>query len=105
MTTVNQTPGVLNISFSRGEVWSKLVDFSEPASIPGYTFACGLHSSVSGLLTQVITVAVIDAPAGQINLSLTATQTAALAAGTYEFRLSWGPVDRRIYQGYCEVLP
>lgn len=105
MSSAPQEPGVLNVSFSRGEVWSKLVDFAEPASLVGYTFTSGLYSVVSGGLVQAITTSVVDASAGQVNLSLTAAQTAALAAGTYEFRLTWGPVSRRIYQGYCEVLP
>ncbi len=103
MTTSPQDPGILNISFQRGEVWSKLVDFSEPASLTGYTFVAGLYSVVTGSLVQAITVDVVDAGAAQINLSLTAAQTAAIPAGTYEFRLTWGPVSRRVYQGYCEV--
>lgn len=103
MTTSPQDPGVLNLSFQRGEVWSKLVDFAEPATLDGYTFASGLYSVVTGSLVQAITVDVVDAATAQINLSLTAAQTAAIPAGTYEFRLTWGPVARRIYQGYCEV--
>lgn len=105
MATAPQEPGVLNVSFSRGEVWSRLVDFAEPASLVGYSFASGLYSVVTGALVQAITTSVVNAAAGQVNLSLTAAQTAALAAGTYEFRLTWGPVERRLYQGFCEVLP
>ena len=105
MSTAPQEPGVLNVSFSRGEVWSKLVDFAEPASLAGYTFDAGLYSVVTGSLVQAITTSVVDAAEGQVNLSLAAAQTAALPAGTYEFRLTWGPVSRRIYQGFCEVLP
>jgi hypothetical protein len=103
MTTSPQDPGVLSISFQLGEVWSKLVDFAEPSSLAGYTFAAGLYSVVTGSLVQAITVDVVDEGAAQINLSLTAAQTAAIPAGTYEFRLTWGPVARRVYQGYCEV--
>jgi hypothetical protein len=103
MPTAPQTPGVLNLSFSRGENWSKLVDFSDPASLVGYTFTAGLYSVVTGTLSQAITCDVVDAATGQINLSLTAVQTASLAPGTYHFRLTWGPTVRRIYEGYCEV--
>ena len=81
MATAPQEPGTLNISFSRGEVWSKLVDFSDPASVAGYTFDAGLYSVVNGSLVQAITTSVADAGAAQVNLSLTAAQTAALAAG------------------------
>ena len=105
MTTAPQEPGRLNVSFTRGAVWSMLVDFDDPASLVGYTFTSGLYSPVTHSLVQPITVTVVDASVGQINLSLTASQTAALAAGTYEFLVEWGPVARRIYQGFCEVLP
>lgn len=105
MPSVDQVPGVLNARFTRGAAWSVLLDFSDPASLAGYTFDSGLYSTVAGTLALPILVTVVDASVGQINLSLTATQTAALAAGTYELRVSWGPVARRIYQGYVEVLP
>ena len=105
MTTASQEPGELNLSFTRGDAWSRLVDFSAPASVAGYTFEAGLYSTITGGLVQAITTSVVDAAAGQVNLALTAVQTAALPAGTYQFRLTWGPVARRIYQGFCEVLP
>ena len=63
------------------------------------------RSTVTGSLVQAVTVSNVNLSIGQINLSLTALQTASLAAGTYEFRVDWGPVARRVYQGYCEVLP
>lgn len=105
MPSVDQVPGTLNARFTRGAAWSVLLDFDNPASLVGYTFEAGLFSTVTGSLSQAITTSAVDAATGQINLSLTATQTAALAAGTYELRVSWGPVARRIYQGYVEVLP
>lgn len=104
MSTAPQEPGVLNLSFVRGEAWAKLVDFSSPANVTGYTFMAGLYSTITGSLVQAITTTIVDASAGQVNLSLTAAQTASLKAGTYEFRLDWGPVARRVYQGVCEVL-
>jgi hypothetical protein len=105
MANAPQTPGVLNVSFTRGADWSLLVDFSDPASLVGYTFTAGLYSTITGALVQAVTVASVNLSVGQINLSLTASQTASLAAGTYEIRVEWGPVARRIYQGFCEVLP
>lgn len=103
MATADQSPGILNVGFTRGAEWSLLLDFDDPASLVGYTFDSGLYSTVTGSLSQAITTTVIDASVGRINLSLTASQTASLAAGTYEIRVAWGPVARRIYQGYCEV--
>ena len=105
MANAPQNPGTLNVSFNRGAEWSLLVDFSDPASLVGYTFTSGLYSTVTGSLVQAVTVGNVNLSVGQINLSLTASQTASLAAGTYEFRVDWGPVARRVYQGYCEVLP
>lgn len=105
MTYAPQEPGVLNVSFSRGEAWGKLIDFTQPSSLEGYTITAGLYSTVSGSLVQAITCDVINAAAAQVNLSLTATQTASLAAGTYDFIVSWEPSARRVYQGFCEVMP
>jgi hypothetical protein len=104
MPIAPQEPGRLNVSFVRGDAWSQLVDFSTPANVTGYTFASGLYATTTGELVQAITTTVVDAAAGQVNLSLTAVQTAAITAGTYEFRLTWGPTARRVYEGYCEVL-
>lgn len=105
MPTAPQEPGRLNVSFVRGDAWGQLVDFSSPANVTGYTFAAGLYSTVTGDLVQAITATVVDAATGQVNLSLTAVQTAAIPAGTYEFRMSWGPTARRVYEGFAEVLP
>lgn len=104
MADALQEPGLLNLSFVRGDSWSRLVDFSDPASITGYTFTAGLYSTVTAALIQSITCTVTDAAEGQLTLSLSAEQTSALAAGTYKFRLAWGPTSRRIYEGFCEVL-
>lgn len=105
MPNAPQEPGRLNVSFVKGDAWAQLLDFSTPANITGYTFAAGLYATTTGELVQAITCTVVDATAGQVNLSLTATQTAAMTAGTYELRVSWGPTARRIYEGYAEVLP
>jgi hypothetical protein len=104
MPNAPQEPGRLNVSFTRGDAWGQLIDFSTPASVAGYTFTAGLYATTTGNLVQAITATVVDAAAGQVNLSLTAAQTAAITAGTYEFRLAWGPTARRVYEGYCEVL-
>lgn len=105
MPTAPQEPGRLNVSLVRGDSWSRTLDFDEPADITGYTFSAGLYSVVTGTLVQAITCTVISAVGGQLGLSLTYGQTAALDAGTYHFRVNWGPTARRIYEGYCEVLP
>ena len=105
MPNAPQEPGRLNVSFVRGDAWGQLIDFSTPANLTGYTFTAGLYATTTGDLVQAITCTVSDAAAGTVNLSLTATQTAAIPAGTYELRVAWGPTARRIYEGYAEVLP
>lgn len=105
MAIAPQEPGVLNVSFTRGAAWSIVVDFSQPADVTGYTFDAGLYSTVTGELVQAIATTVVSAALGQVQLALTATQTAAIAAGTYDFRVNWGPIARRVYHGFCEVLP
>ena len=93
------------MSFVKGDAWAQLVDFSTPANITNYTFTSGLYATTTGDLVQAITCTVTDAAAGQVNLSLTAGQTAAIPTGTYKFRMTWGPTARRVYEGYAEVLP
>lgn len=105
MTYAPQEPGVLNVSFCRGEAWGKLIDFTQPASLEGYTITAGLYSTATGGLVQAITCTAVNAQAAQVNLSLAATQTASIPAGTYDFIVSWSPNTRRVYQGFCEVLP
>lgn len=46
MSNAPQEPGTLNLSFTKGEAWSKLIDFAEPSSLTGYTFDAGLYSTV-----------------------------------------------------------
>lgn len=104
MATADQSPGVLNVSFTRGEQWGLLLDFDDPASLTGYTVTAGLYSTVTGAAVQAVTVTTVDLSVGRVNLSLTSSQTAGLAAGTYEFRVGWSsPTPRVVYQGYCEV--
>lgn len=105
MAIAPQEPGRLNVSFTRGADWSLLLNFADPASIVGYTFTSGLYSTITGQLLQAITCTVVDAGLGKVNLSLSAAQTSLLQAGTYDFRVTWGPVARRVYEGFCEVLP
>jgi hypothetical protein len=104
MATADQAPGVLNVGFTRGESWGLLLDFDEPANLTGYTLYATLHSTVTGASVQAVTVTPVDLTIGKVNLSLTSTQTAALAAGTYEFRVGWSaPSQRLVYQGFAQV--
>jgi len=104
MPSYDQTPGSLNLAFKRGDDVSTLIDFS--IGMTGYTVTAGITSLVSGADVQPLTVSFVSATAGQVNVSLTDTQTAALARGTYGWEMKWveNNATRTALTGYVEVL-
>jgi hypothetical protein len=104
MPTYDQTPGTLNLSFNRGDDVSALVDFSIVTT--GYLVTAGITSLVTGDQVQTLTVATVSAATGQYNISLTDTQTLALARGTYGWKMQWvqGNETRTALTGYVEVI-
>jgi hypothetical protein len=104
MPSYDQTPGSLNLSFARSDDFSALVDFS--ISLSGYTVTAGMTSLVTGSEVQPLTVSFVSATAGQVSVSLTDTQTAALARGTYGWRMTWveNNATRTALTGFVEVL-
>jgi hypothetical protein len=104
MPSYDQTPGTLNLSFVRSDDFSSLIDFS--ITMTGYTVTASMYSLVSGAEVQAFTVTAANASAGQYNISLTDTQTAALARGTYGWRMTWveGAATRTALTGFVEVL-
>jgi len=104
MASYDQTPGTLNLSFKRSDDFSAMVDFS--ISLASYTVTAGITSLVSGAEVQPLTVSFISATAGQVNVSLTDTQTAALARGTYGWQMKWteNNATRTALTGFVEVI-
>jgi hypothetical protein len=104
MPSYDQTPGTLNLSFKRGDDFSTLIDFS--IGMTGYAVTASMTSVVSGAEVQAFTVTAANAAAGQFNISLTDTQTAALARGTYGWQMKWteNNATRTALTGYVEVL-
>jgi len=104
MPSYDQTPGTLNLSFVRADDFSTLIDFS--IAMTGYTVTAGITSLVSGNEVQPLTVSFVSATAGQVNVSLTDTQTAALARGTYGWSMKWteNAATRTALTGFVEVL-
>ena len=100
----DQTPGNLPLSFVRGDSFSALLDFS--IDLTGYTFAASLVSVVSSLDVVTLTSSVVSAASGQVNVALTAAQTAALPRGTYQWRFVWtqGNAIRTALTGFVEAL-
>lgn len=103
MPSYDQTPGSLNLAFNRGDDFSALVDFS--ISLASYTVTAGITSLVTGSEVQPLTVAFASATAGQVNVSLSDTQTLAMARGTYGWNLKWteGNATRTALTGFVEV--
>jgi hypothetical protein len=104
MASYDQTPGTLNLSFKRADDFSAMVDFS--ISLASYTVTAGITSLVSGAEVQPLTVSFVSATAGQVNVSLTDTQTAALARGTYGWQMKWteNNATRTALTGFVEVI-
>ena len=105
MTTFNQLPGVLNLEFVRGDEFGTSLNFD--LSMAGYTVAAELLSAVSGSKILDITTTVTNAAAGQVSISLTETQTAAIPVGTYRWILYWdapGAVRRTVFTGFVEAV-
>ena len=103
MATASQEPSRLNVTLVRGDAWGLEVDFVDDVSAK--TFSGGLYSTVTGLLVKAFTFTTISVPENRINMALSATETANLVPGTYELRVQWTPSDRRVYEGFAEVLP
>ena len=104
MASYDQAPGSLNLSFNRHDDFSVLIDLS--ISLVGYTVTASLTSLVTGSEVVPFTVTTVSAANGQVNLSLTDTQTAALPRGTYGWRLVWteNNATRTALTGFAEVL-
>lgn len=103
MPSYDQTPGALNLAFNRGDDFSTMIDFS--IGMTGYSVSASMHSLVTGNEVQPFTVSFASATAGQVNISLTDAQTAALARGTYGWSLRWteGSATRTALTGFVEV--
>jgi hypothetical protein len=104
MASYDQTPGTLNLSFVRSDDFSSMIDFS--LAMTNYQVTASMYSLVSGADVQAFTVTATNAANGQFNISLTDTQTAALARGTYGWRMTWveGAATRTALTGFVEVL-
>ena len=105
MATYSQLPGTMNFALKRGDDFSAVVDF-DGVSLVGYTVTATVTSLVTGSVVASMAVTVVDAAASTVNVGLTDTQTSALAAGTYGWRLDWiapGAANRAALQGMVEV--
>lgn len=103
MPSYDALPGSLNLNVVRGDDVSVMLDFS--VSLSAHTVTSSLTSLVTGGEVVPFTTAFVSASAGQVNVSLTDTQTLALARGTYGWNLKWteGSATRTAIGGFVEV--
>lgn len=105
MPSYEQLPGRLNLAFRAGDDFATLIDF-DPITMTGYTVMASVYSYVSGATVADFATTLSNAAAGQVNIALTDTQTAAIPAGTYAWRLQWtdaGGGQRTALMGFAEV--
>jgi hypothetical protein len=106
MALATQLPGSGSVSFVRGDDWGATFDFDIDTT--GYSWSASILSVVTDAVIVSPAVAVISAASGQVSVSLSDTQTALLAPGTYRLRLrATAPGDsiRRASEGLVEVKP
>ena len=104
-STYSQLPGTMNLSFKRANDFATAIDF-DGTTLVGFFVTASITSLVTGTTVIPFTTSITDASAGQVNIALTDTQTAALAAGTYGWQLDWtapGSVQRTALSGTVEV--
>jgi hypothetical protein len=102
--TFSLLPGTMNLAFKKNGDFSTLIDFD--VSLASYSVSATVTSLVTGATVIPFTTSIADASAGQVNIALTDTQTASLAAGTYGWQLDWtapGSVQRTALSGTLEV--
>ena len=104
-STYSQLPGTMNLAFRRANDFATAIDF-DGTTLVGYTVTASVTSLVTGASVVPFTTTITDASAGQVNIALTDTQTAALPAGTYGWQLDWvapGSIQRTALSGIVEV--
>ncbi|MCE9546206.1 MAG: hypothetical protein K8T25_11885 [Planctomycetia bacterium] len=104
-STYTQLPGTMNLAFKKNGDFATLIDF-DGTSLVGFSVTASVTSLVTGAAVVPFTTSITDASAGQVNIALTDTQTAALPAGTYGWQLDWtapGSVQRTALSGTVEV--
>jgi len=104
MATVKPFAGTLNLPARVGQAMSQLVDTS--IDLTGYTFSAEVVSAVTFEQVNAITVSAVNLAAGQINLGIGSSDMAAIAPGSYLWRLVWTPLNgsaKTAIEGILEV--
>jgi hypothetical protein len=96
----------MSLALKRSDSFATVIDF-DGVSLDGYTVTATVVSLVTGTAVSSFATTVTDASAGKVNVALSDSQTAALAAGTYGWHLDWvapGGVHRTALSGTVEVV-
>ena len=103
---------IANIFIDQGADFSITVDVSDAdgnvLSLTGYTAAAQIRKTYSSSSISKTFTNSINAAAGQVTLTLTDTQTAAIEAGRYVYDLnvtSGGGTTTRVVEGQVIVTP
>lgn len=96
---LSQSPAELDIAWIAGDDLGALLDFD--IDLTGYVVTADVQADGNSAV-QAITVTVVNAATGQINIALTDAQTAALGACKRRWVLRWvapGSVQRTVLAG------
>lgn len=104
--------GFVELTIEQGANYSTTVTVNDsngsPTNLTNYTAAAQLRKSYYSTTATEFTVAVTDAAAGQITMSITSANTANLTPGRYVYDLlitSPTSVKSRVIEGIATILP
>lgn len=90
MTTIDNTPAVIEWRVKQGDDWSlPLVKNDSPVSMAGWTFLAQIRVSALSTSTLIasFTVVTTDASTGTVYFRLLPATTSTIAAGTYWYEI------------------
>tara|TARA_X000000368_G_C22376879_1_gene427271 strand:+ start:126 stop:461 length:336 start_codon:yes stop_codon:yes gene_type:complete len=103
---------VSNLTVDQGATFNAQIDITDDSSnaqnLTGYSVAGQIRKSYDSTTYTAFSASVSNATGGTITISLTSTQTNALAAGRYVYDVeitSGGGVVTRVLEGQVEVTP
>ena len=103
---------VSNLTVDQGATFNAQIDITDDSgnaqNLTGYSVAGQIRKTYDSTTFTAFSATVSNATGGTITISLTATQTNALAAGRYVYDVeitSGGGVVTRVLEGQVEVTP
>jgi hypothetical protein len=103
MSDAQQTAGILQIGFRRGDEYRRT--FTVNLDLTGYTLTWEIYT-LRGDTVKLSGSLSFTTPPSSVGLTITEAQTATLLPGTYGFRAKWvatGTITRTFLEDICEV--